>query len=50
MMVDTGAVYTYVNSNYASHLPFSVKFAKTIGLSEKMQLIPMTAPVSTNEK
>ncbi len=45
MMVDTGAVYTCVNSNYASHLPLSGKFAKTIGFSGQMQLIPLTAPV-----
>ncbi len=30
MMVDTGAVYTCVNSNYASHLPLSGKFANRI--------------------
>ncbi len=45
MMVDTGAVYTCVNSNYASHLPLSEKFTKTIGFSGQMQLIPMTAPL-----
>ncbi len=43
MMVDTGAVYTCVNSNYASHLLLSGKFAKTIGFSGQMQLIPLTA-------
>ncbi len=49
-MVDTGAVYTCVNSKYASHLPLSVKFAKTIGFSGQMQLIPMTAPVCLQTK
>ncbi len=50
MMVDTGAVYTCVNSNYASHLPLSVKFTKTIGFSGQMQLIPLTAPVCLQMK
>ncbi len=45
MMVDTGAVYTCVNSNYTSYLPLSGKFTKTIGFSGKMQLISMTVPV-----
>ncbi len=50
MMVDTGAVYTSVNSNYASHHPLSGKFAKTIGFSGQMQLIPMKAPVCLQTK
>ncbi len=37
-------------SNYASHLPLSGKFAKTIGFSEQMQLIPMTALVCLQMK
>lgn len=45
MMIDTGATYTCVSSNYASHLPMSGKYAKTIGFSGKAQLNPMTAPV-----
>lgn len=50
MLVDTRAVYTCVNSNYASHLPLSGKFAKTVGFSGQMQLIPMTAPVCLQTK
>ncbi len=50
MMVDTGAVYTCVNSNYASHVPLSGKCAKTIGFSGQMQLIPLTAPVCLQTK
>ncbi len=50
MLVDTGAVHTCVNSNYASHLPMSGKFIKTIGFSGQMQLIPMTAPVCLQTK
>ncbi len=50
MMVDKGAVYTCVNSNYALHLPLSGKFAKTIGFSGQMQLIPMKAPVCLQRK
>ncbi len=50
MMVDTGAVNTCVNSNYASHLLLSGKFAKTVGFSGQMQLIPMTAPVCLQMK
>ncbi len=50
MMVDTGAVYTCVNSNYASHLPLSGKFAKTIGFLGQIQLIPLTAPVCLQTK
>ncbi len=50
MMVDTGAVYTCVNSNYASHLPLTGKFLKTIGFSGQMQLIPLTAPVCLQTK
>ncbi len=50
MMVDKGAVYTCVNSNYALHLPLSGKFAKTIGFSGQMQLIPMKAPVCLQTK
>ncbi len=50
MMVDTGAVYTCVNSNYASDLSLSGKFAKTIGFSGQMQQIPMTAPVCLQTK
>ncbi len=50
MMVDTGAVYTCVNSNYASHLPLSVKFVKTTGFSGQMQLILMTALVCLQTK
>uniref|UniRef100_A0A4W5Q3E0 ribonuclease H n=1 Tax=Hucho hucho TaxID=62062 RepID=A0A4W5Q3E0_9TELE len=41
MMIDTGATYTCVSPNYASHLPMSGKYAKT----GNTQLIPMTAPV-----
>ncbi len=50
MMVDTGAVYTCVNSNYISHLPLSGKCAKTIRFSGQMQLIPTTAPVCLQKK
>ncbi|XP_034146322.1 uncharacterized protein LOC117593883 [Esox lucius] len=45
MMVDTGATYTCISPNYASHLPRSGKYAKTIGFSGQAQLIPMTTPV-----
>lgn len=45
MMINTGATYTCVSSNYASHLPMSGKYAKTIGFSGNTQLIPMTAPI-----
>ncbi len=50
MILDTGAVYTCVNSNDVSHLPLSGKFAKTIGFSGQMQLIPLTAPVCPEMK
>lgn len=45
MMVDTGATYTCVNLDYATHLPMSGKFVKTVGFSGQTQIIPMTAPV-----
>ncbi|XP_054648258.1 uncharacterized protein LOC129190003 isoform X1 [Dunckerocampus dactyliophorus] len=45
MFVDTGATYTCVGPSYASHLPMSDKFVKTVGFSGKLQTIPMTAPV-----
>ena len=50
MMIDTGATYTCVSPNYASHLPMSGKYAKTIGFSGNTQIIPMTAPVRLTTK
>lgn len=50
MMVDTGATYTCVSPNNASHLPRSGKFTKTIGFSGQVQLIPMTVLVSLTAK
>ena len=45
MLVDTGATYTCVSQQYATHLPMSNKFVETIGFSGTKQLIRMTAPV-----
>ena len=45
MLVDTGATYTCVSPNYATHLPMSEKFVATVGFSGIKQLIQMTAPV-----
>ena len=50
MLLDTDAVYTCLNLRYASHLPLSGKFAKTIVFSGKIQLIPITAPVCLQTK
>lgn len=36
MLVDTGATYTYVSLNYASNLPLSGKFVKTVGILGQM--------------
>ena len=45
MLVDTGATYTCVSQQYATHLPMSNKFVETIGFSKIKQLVQMTAPV-----
>ena len=50
IMLDTGATYSCLSPNYASHLPRSGKFVKTVGFSGLTQLIPMTAPVSIKTK
>ncbi|MGL5118545.1 MAG: retroviral-like aspartic protease family protein [Plesiomonas shigelloides] len=42
MMIDTGATYTCISSNHASHLTMSGKFTETVG-SGQTQLIPITA-------
>ena len=47
MMAHTGATYTCVGPNYASHLPMAGKFTKTLEFSGHTQLIPMTAPRMT---
>jgi len=45
IMLDTGATYTCLSPTYASHLPKSGKYVKTVGFSGLTQMIPMTAPV-----
>jgi len=45
IMLDTGATYTSLSPSYASHLPKSGKYIKTIGFSGLTQMVPMTAPV-----
>ena len=50
MLVDTGACYTCVNSEDATHLPMSDKFIETIGFSGTKQVIQMTAPVKLKIK
>lgn len=50
MKVDTGATYTCVNPNYASNLPLSGKYTKTVGFSGQMKLNPRTAPVRLTVK
>ncbi len=50
LMLDTGASYSCLNPRYASHLPMSGKYIKTVGFSGVTQLLPMTAPVSITLK
>ncbi|XP_016102534.1 uncharacterized protein [Sinocyclocheilus grahami] len=50
LMLDTGATYSCLNPRYASHLPMSGKYIKTVGFSGTTQLLPMTAPVSISLK
>nr|XP_054587273.1 uncharacterized protein LOC129152946 [Nothobranchius furzeri] len=45
MLVDTGATYSCIKSNYATHLPMSEKSVKTTGFSGAKQINPLTAPV-----
>ncbi len=33
MMLDTGACFSCLNPSYASHLPMSGKYVKTVGFS-----------------
>ncbi len=49
-MLDTGASFSCLNPRYASHLPMSGKYIKTVGFSGVTQLLPMTAPVSISLK
>ncbi len=44
LMLDTGASFSCLNPRYASHLPMSGKYMKTVGFSGVTQLLPMTAP------
>ncbi len=46
MMVDTRATYMCMASPYASHLPWSGQFVKTIGFLGKVQMIPTIEPVA----
>ncbi len=50
LMLDTGASFSCLNPRYASHLPMSGKYIKTVGFSGVTQLLPMTAPVSISLK
>ncbi len=50
LMLDTGASFLCLNPRYASHLPMSGKYIKTVGFSGVTQLLPMTAPVSISLK
>ena len=45
MLVDTGATYTCVSQQYATHLPMSNKLVETIGFSGYKQLIQIATPV-----
>ncbi|KAL1268405.1 hypothetical protein QQF64_033768 [Cirrhinus molitorella] len=50
LLLDTGATFLCLNPTYASHLPMSGKYMKTVGFSGVTQLLPMTAPHSLNRR
>ncbi|KAI2647270.1 Gag-Pol polyprotein [Labeo rohita] len=46
---EQGATFSCLNPIYASHLPMSGKYMKTVGFSGVTQLLPMTAPGCTSK-
>ena len=50
LMADSGAVYTCVRPEDATHLSFSGHYIRTVGFEGKGQLIPLTRPVDVRFK